>query len=263
MLLKPPALLAAIAVSLAVPAAAAEVKVTPAIAAAVAGPARTDADKARDRYRHPAETLSFFEVKPGQSVVELYPGGGWFTRIIAPLEKTGQYTAVVGNEKSKGATEKMLADLGDKVGATKVVVFDGQKGSEFAPAGTVDRVLTFRNIHNLVEGGQAEAFFAAAYKALKRGGQLGIEEHRLPESAPAERETKSGYMKISTVYRLATAAGFTLVGSSEINANPKDTADWPQGVWTLPPVLELGDKDREKYLAIGESDRMTLRFEKK
>jgi predicted methyltransferase len=139
-----------------------------------------------------------------------------------------------------------------------------------AKPGSVDRVLTFRNVHNLLmpedggtkDGAVAEAFFKAAYKALKPGGMLGVVDHRLPESASSAREQTSGYVKRSTVIRLATAAGFKLAGESEVNANPKDTADWPDGVWTLPPSLSQKDKDRAKYLAIGESDRMTLRFVK-
>ena len=135
--------------------------------------------------------------------------------------------------------------------------------------GVADVVLTFRNVHNCRMGGgrsdrqdySAEAF-QQMYAMLKPGGTLGIEDHRLPESADAERERSSGYMKVSTVRRLAEQAGFRFVGSSEVNANPKDTKDWPRGVWTLPPALRLGEQDRDKYLAIGESDRMTLRFVK-
>jgi predicted methyltransferase len=242
----------------------------PAIVAAVASPARPAADTARDRYRHPAETLDFFRVAPGQTVIEYSPGGGWYTRILMPLlADNGRYVAAVGNTPRAidGAT-KLVAGLPGAARAT-VSPFD-PAAATMAPAASADRVLTFRNVHNLLmagEGGDqgdkvAAAFFQAAFKALKPGGVLGVVDHRLPEGASAERERKSGYVKRSTVIRLATAAGFKLDGESEINANPKDTADWPDGVWTLPPTLQLKDVDRAKYLAIGESDRMTLRFVK-
>ena len=241
-----------------------------AIRAAVANPARLDAEKPRDVYRHPAETLDFFGVAPGQTVIEYSPGGGWYSRILVPLlAGNGHYGAAVpNNQRSRDGATKMLAAIPGGAGAP-VTVFDPATAT-LGPAGTADRVLTFRNVHNLMmqrySGVQdekvASAFFVAAFKALKPGGMLGVEDHRLPESASAEREKSSGYVKRSTVVRLATAAGFKLAGESEINANRKDTADWPKGVWTLPPSLDLGDQDRAKYVAIGESDRMTLRFVK-
>ena len=241
-----------------------------AIRAAVANPARLPAELPRDRYRHPAETLAFFKVAPGQTLVEYSPAAGWYTRILVPLlAGNGHYVAAVGNNaKSQANAAKMLASIPGGSGAP-VTSFD-PAAATIAPAGTADRVLTFRNVHNLlmqsdtgVAGdGVARAFFAAAFKALKPGGILGVEDHRLPENASAEREKNSGYVKRSTVVRLATAAGFKLDGESEVNANPKDSADWPKGVWTLPPSLDLGEQDRAKYVAIGESDRMTLRFVK-
>jgi len=241
-----------------------------AIKAAVANPARRDADRPRDQYRHPAETLSFFRVAPRQTLIEYSPGGGWYTRILMPLLAVkGHYVAVVGNSAKEIDSAKKLAASLPGGAAAEVSAFDPRAATMFAP-GSADRVLTFRNVHNLLmaeDGGDkngkvASAFFQAAYKALKPGGILGVVDHRLPEGAAAERENSSGYVKRSTVIRLATAAGFRLDGESEINANPKDTTDWPKGVWTLPPSLELGDQDRAKYLAIGESDRMTLRFVK-
>lgn len=241
---------------------------SPAISAAVANPARLETEKARDRYRHPAETLSFFGVAPDQTVIEYSPGGGWYTRILMPLlAKSGHYVAVVGKDpRAEDSAKKLVASLPGAARAT-VSMFDPAAATMASPA-SADRVLTFRNVHNLLmpeDGGAKDdsvaiAFFRAAYKALKPGGVLGVVDHRLPESAPAERERTSGYVKRSTVVRLATAAGFKLAGESEINANPRDTADWPAGVWTLPPTLQLKDQDRAKYLAIGESDRMTLRF---
>lgn len=241
-----------------------------AIRAAVANPARLESEKPRDRYRHPAETLSFFGIRPDQTVIEYSPGGGWYTRILMPLlAPSGHYVAVVStNLQSQDSARKLVATL---PGAAKASVssFDPATATLARP-GSADVVLTFRNIHNLLmpedggarDGSVARAFFRAAYKALKPGGTLGIVDHRLPEKADVTREQTSGYVKRSTVVRLAAEAGFRLAGESEINANPKDTADWLNGVWTLPPTLSQKDQDRAKYLAIGESDRMTLRFVK-
>ncbi|QIK95585.1 class I SAM-dependent methyltransferase [Sphingomonas sp. HDW15A] len=242
-----------------------------ALKAAVAAPTRTESNRARDRYRHPAETLAFFGIKPSDTVVEIWPGGGWYTEVLAPYLAAGGgtlYTAAP--DWGRSGIDKLKQANPATYGALKVAdfpVFDG-KAAE-VPAGTADAVLTFRNVHNWRMGYRrdnkqdysAEAF-RQIYAMLKPGGVLGIEDHRLPESADAERERTSGYIKVSTVRRLAEAAGFKFAGSSEINANPKDTADWPDGVWTLPPSLRLKDQDREKYLAIGESDRMTLKFVK-
>jgi len=262
-----PASFAALAVSILI-AAPGDAAPSAAIHAAVANPARLDSEKPRDRYRHPAETLDFFGVAPNQTVIEYSPGGGWYTRILMPLlAEHGHYIAVVDNNpRAIESTRKLIAPL---PGAAKAEVsgFDATTATMAKPK-SVDRVLTFRNVHNLLmpedggakDGSVAAAFFRAAYKALKPGGMLGIEDHRLPEKADGAREQTSGYVKRSTVIRLATAAGFRLAGESEINANPKDTADWPNGVWTLPPTLSQKDQDRARYLAIGESDRMTLRF---
>jgi len=241
-----------------------------AIEAAVANPARLDSERPRDTYRHPAQTLRFFGVEPNQTVIEYSPGGGWYTRILMPLLAAhGHYIAVVDNTpRAIEAARKLVAPLpgGAKAGVNG---FDVATATMAKP-NSVDRVLTFRNVHNLLmpedggakDGSVARAFFRAAFKALKPGGVLGVVDHRLPETADAARERTSGYVKRSTVIRLATDAGFKLAGESEINANPKDTADWPNGVWTLPPTLSQKDQDRAKYLAIGESDRMTLRFVK-
>ena len=235
------------------------------IAAAVASPARTPANVQRDRYRHPAETLAFFGVKPAQTVVEFIPGGGWYTEILAPLVKgRGRYVALVPVSQA----EKLRATLAGKAaqyGPAQVQTLDFKTGASTMPAGTADVVLTFRNVHNLLmqdDPQVAGRAFAAFYAALKPGGVLGVVDHRLPEGMDTAREKSSGYIKRSTVVRLAEAAGFRLAGESPVNANPKDTHDHPEGVWTLPPTYRLKDVDRAKYAAIGESDRFTLKFVK-
>jgi len=238
-----------------------------ALAAAVANPARSAANRARDQYRNPAATLAFFGVRPGQTVVEIFPGGGWYSEIVAPyvLNGGGTYYVAAPNERGLAGFKKLVDANQPLYGRARQVTFPvRQAGQTGVPAGTADVVLTFRNVHNWAMGDQpyADLAFQQMYAMLKPGGVLGIEEHRLPESADPAREKSSGYLKVSTVRRLAEEAGFRYAGSSEINANPRDTADWPDGVWTLPPTLRLGDKDRAKYLAIGESDRMTLRFVK-
>ena len=246
-------------------AAAPAAKADPAIVKAIADPARSDADRARDVYRHPAETLAFFDVKAGQTVIEYNPGGGWYTEILAPaLRGSGRYIAMPpGSERGLTSVKALLEKNKERFGPIEVVPSSPTESSTF-PAGTADRVLTFRNVHNLVMQGEAVAAkaFADFHAALKPGGILGVVDHRLPENMDSTLEKKSGYVKKSTVVRLAMAAGFRLAGESEINANPKDTHDWPEGVWTLPPTYGLGDVDRAKYQAIGESDRMTLKFVK-
>ncbi|MFL9841276.1 methyltransferase domain-containing protein [Sphingomonas sp. ST-64] len=234
--------------------------------AAVAAATRTPANVARDTYRHPAETLAFFGVKPNQTVVELWPGGGWYTEILAPYLKKGGgtlYAAAPWPTGLKG-TQALQAKDAAAYGAVKLAAFPAADGEPAVPAGSADVVLTFRNIHNWKMGTSdrsAEAF-KQIFAMLKPGGTLGIVEHRLPESADAAREKTSGYVKVSTVRKLAEEAGFKFVAASEVNANPKDTADWENGVWTLPPSYRLKDVDRAKYEAIGESDRMTLKFRK-
>ena len=243
----------------------------PALAAAVAAPTRTPTNVARDRYRHPAETLAFFGVRPSDTVVELWPGGGWYTEILAPYLASGGGRMILGTLDGQLGGVAKLRDAHPavyaNVSAATFPHFDAP--ATRVPAGSADVVLTFRNVHNWRMGYQRDdkqdysaRAFGEIYAMLKPGGTLGVVDHRLPENASDERERTSGYIKTSTVRRLAEAAGFRLVASSEINANPNDTADWPEGVWTLPPSFALKDKDREKYLAIGESDRMTLKFVK-
>jgi len=242
-----------------------------ALAAAVAAPTRSPANVARDRYRHPKETLAFFGIEADDTVVEIWPGGGWYTEILAPyLAAGGGRLYAASPSWGLNGINKLKAANPGVYGSIQTADFPGfDTAATRVPDGTADVVLTFRNVHNWRMGYRrddkadysAEAF-RQIYAMLKPGGVLGIADHRLPEDADAERERSSGYIKVSTVKRLAEEAGFQLAASSEINANPKDTADWPDGVWTLPPSLGLGDKDREKYLAIGESDRMTLKFVK-
>ena len=242
-----------------------------ALAAAIAAPTRTAANTARDRYRHPYETLSFFGVEPDDTVVEIWPGGGWYTEILAPyLASGGGRLYAVAPDWGMGGVKKLKETNPALYGAILTADFPAfDANAARVPDGTADVVLTFRNVHNWRMGYRrddkqdyAPLAFQQIYRMLKPGGVLGIVDHRLPESADAERERSSGYIKTSTVRALAEAAGFRFVGASEVNANPRDTADWENGVWTLPPSLALKEKDREKYLAIGESDRMTLKFVK-
>ena len=239
-----------------------------ALKAAIAAPTRTPTNLARDRYRHPEETLSFFGVRPSDTVVEIWPGGGWYTEILAPyiLSGGGTYFAAANGNGLNGARTRMTQNPA-VYGSIRLASFPaGMNGATEAkvPDGTADVVLTFRNVHNWMMGETpfAEEAFRQMFAMLRPGGTLGVVDHRLPEAADSARERSSGYLKVSTVRRLAEAAGFRLVAESEINANPRDTTDHPSGVWTLPPALRLGDQDRERYVAIGESDRMTLRFVK-
>jgi predicted methyltransferase len=272
--LRQPIVLACLIATLSVPLAQAVARDRPAgastakaaIAAAVADPRRTPANRQRDRYRHPAETLAFFGVTPAMTVVEIWPGGGWYAEILAPLLRgRGRYIAAAqASGRGRDATEKLFASDPARFDKAVVTSFDPKVPSQIAPPGSADLVLTFRNVHNFLMAGDAAAAqaFADFHKALKPGGVLGVVDHRLPENRSADAERESGYLKRSTIIRLASAAGFRLVGESAVNANPKDSADWPKGVWTLPPVLSQGEQDRAKYLAIGESDRMTLKFVK-
>ncbi|MET0239191.1 MAG: methyltransferase [Sphingobium sp.] len=248
------------AVALAVPLAAKTVAVPAPIKTAVAAPTRTPANVARDPYRHPAETLAFFGVTPGQTVVEYSPGGGWYTEILAPLtrDKGLLYAGQAAGRGYDALAAKIAADTAT-YGKVKLVAWPAEG---LIPDGSADTLLTFRNIHNMVMNGSADANFKRFFAILKPGGVLGIVDHRLPEARDTAAEKTSGYLKVSTVRALAEKAGFVLEASSEVNANPKDTADWPGGVWTLPPTYAKGDVDRAKYQAIGESDRMTLRFRK-
>jgi len=243
------------------------VKVDRALSKAVAGEHRSAKNKARDQYRHPVETLTFFGFKPNMTVVEITPGGGWYTDILASALKGsgklyGAHYPDAGADdyysKSRKNLEKKLAS---NVVFNEVVLTDfiAPKQSELAPEGTADLVLTFRNLHNWKDAGVKQVF-KDAYRALKPGGVLGIVEHRLPAGVAPEKA--AGYVSETETIIQAKAAGFRFVAASEVNANSKDLAIHPKGVWTLLPNLALKEKDRAKYLAIGESDRMTLKFVK-
>ncbi|MGH8441679.1 MAG: class I SAM-dependent methyltransferase [Nevskiaceae bacterium] len=239
----------------------------------LAGDHRTPAYVERDKYRHPKETLEFFGVRSDQTVVEVWPGRGWYTEILAPyLRDAGKYYAAgfaISSEAPKYMGD-IARDFATKAAQrpdlySAVVVSElGKPDRWFAcPPGTADLVLTFRNVHNWVAGDFEDKMFRAFHTALKPGGVLGVVEHRAKPGTSREVMKESGYVTEAYVIELAEKAGFKLVGKSEINANPMDTTDHPEGVWTLPPVLRLKEVDRDKYLAIGESDRMTLRFVKR
>jgi predicted methyltransferase len=243
------------------------------LAAAIASPARTPKFVTRDVYRHPLETLRFFGLRPGQTVVEIWPGRGWYMEILAPyLHDGGKYYAAIEAPDVAGAPKeakenadflrKRIADDQARFGKVIVTELHPPQLTEVCPPGTADVVLTFRNVHNWMDAGVEQAQFDAFFKALKPGGVLGVVEHRAKPGASREEMSKSGYVDEAYVKKLAATAGFHFDAESPINDNPKDTKDYPEGVWTLPPTLALGDKDRAKYLAIGESDRMTLRFVK-
>ena len=238
--------------------------------AAIAGSHRSSANTARDAARHPYETLSFFGIKPNMTVVELTPGGGWYTDILAPyLRDNGKLIAAT---KAYDPAKPPVPAFRKKLDANPAVfgkvvagVFEPPSTYNFAPPGSVDMVVTFRNLHNWIDqGGDAalKSVFKAAYTSLKPGGVLGIEEHRLPEAMPQDAKASTGYVHESYVIRMAESVGFKLAGKSDVNANPKDKADHKGGVWALPPTLANRDQDRDKYQAIGESDRMTLKFVK-
>jgi len=246
--------------------------------AVLSGPARTDKERARDAARHPAETLSFFGVRPDAHVVELWPGGGWYTAILGPYLRERGLLAVTyfdakGDPNSAAAKEnaELLQDsvaLLARLAATPAA-FDKVAHQAISPPnvvlgpdGSADFVLTFRNIHNWIQAGYAAQVFQAAAHVLKSGGVLGVEEHRASRELTLAEMNDSGYVSEAYVIKLAEAAGLKLEARAEINANPRDTKDHPNGVWSLPPTYAGKDVDRDKFAAIGESDRMTLRFRK-
>jgi predicted methyltransferase len=245
----------------------------PTLDEAIAGEHRTPAFRERDKYRHPKETLEFFGLRPDQTVVEIWPSGGWYTEILAPyLRLRGKYYAagfVVSDENAPQYRRDIGAEFRQKLDAhpdryDRVIVTELGRPDrwEACPPGAADLVLTFRNVHNWMNADYEREMFQAFYAALKPGGVLGVVEHRAKPGTRRKKMQKSGYVTEAHVIKVAEQAGFKLAARSEINANPKDTKNHPEGVWTLPPTLRLKDKDRAKYLAIGESDRMTLKFVK-
>ncbi len=236
----------------------------------LAGDQRPAEERTRDGYRHPKETLLFFGIRPEMKVLEVWPEPGWYTAVIAPLlrDKGKYYAAViVADPTSKYITHRLeeyqarLAARPDVYDRVAVVSFPAD-GGDAVPPGTMDMVVTFRNIHNWMARDQAPQAFATMYRALKPGGVLGVVEHRGNPAVPQDPKAKSGYVNEEYAIRMIEAQGFRLVAKSEVNDNPRDTKDYEQGVWTLPPTYRLGAKDHDKYAAIGESDRFTLRFVK-
>ncbi len=245
-----------------------ETSVRTQLEAAIAADHRTPRYAKRDKYRRPLETLLYFGIRPDMTVVEIWPGGGWYTEILAPfLKANGKFYAAHRNRDTENKRllkfiaryDAKLAKRPDLYANVSVTQLSRKKG-DVAPPGSADMVLTFRNVHNWMKHGFDAHVFAAMYTALKPGGILGVVEHRAdPEEFP-DPQALSGYVHEEQVLQMAEDAGFKLIGKSELNANPKDTRNHPKGVWTLPPSFRLKDKDREKYQAIGESDRMTLKF---
>jgi predicted methyltransferase len=239
---------------------------------AVASPKRSPENRARDAYRHPQQTLAFFGIEPGMRVLELWPGGAWYTEILAELlSPDGRLT--ITNFDPNGPPDapptRMARALKDKLaadparfGAVEVIEVAPPERLSLGEADSYDLVLTFRNNHGWVNGGYHDAMYREIFRVLKPGGVLGVVQHRAQEGVDPIASAKTGYLPESFVIEAARRSGFELAGRSEVNANPRDTRDHPEGVWTLPPTYRLGEKDREKYAAIGESDRMTLRFVK-
>lgn len=239
----------------------------------IAGAHRADANSARDEFRRPLQTLQFLGLKPDMHVVEVSPGAGWWTEILAPyLKAKGRYTATLFDEslpnapayfaRVNGQMRAKLASDAELYGDVQTVTYGNPATDTLGEPGSADVVLTFRNIHGWINGGTVDGHFKRFYEVLKPGGVLGIEQHRAAADADPVESAKKGYVPQAKVIELATSAGFVLEETSELNANPKDTRDHPDGVWSLPPTLAQGESDREKYLAIGESDRMLLRFRK-
>jgi predicted methyltransferase len=242
-------------------------------AAASTGDHRSAENIARNQYRHPVETLEFFGIGDGMSVLEIWPGGAWYTEILAPaLNGYGSFSLAEWDPNVPGQPNyrydlpkqtRATIDASPEVyGDVGVVYYSPPESASLGEEGSYDAVLTFRAIHGLVNNGQAQDVFNEFARVLKPGGVLGVVQHRAADGTDPAVTARSGYVSQEYVTQLASNAGLVLEAASEVNANPADTRDYPGGVWTLPPGLREGDKDREKYLAIGESDRMTLRFRK-
>ena len=239
-----------------------------ALKAAIAGSHRSTANVARDSARHPYETLTFFGIAPTMTVVELTPEGGWYTEILAPYLRDKGVLIGAGEavkpEKRYGTMFMKKLNSNPVFDKVRLGVFDPPTEYAIAPANSADMVLTFRNVHNWVELGdeQLQVMLKSIYTVLKPGGVFGVVDHRLPASMTQDAKASSGYVHEAYVIKLVERAGFKLAARSEVNANPKDKANHKRGVWSLPPTLADKDGDRAAYLAIGESDRMTLKFVK-
>lgn len=234
---------------------------------AVASPYRTPEFKERDMYRHPEDTLTFFGVKPSMKVLEITPGTGWYTEILAPfLNERGEYIMATQPAGSPVPQSGHIAEWSKKypdiAKNMKSTTFDlNNPNLELGEEGSLDMVLTFRNVHNWMAKDNEDVAFKAFFKVLRKGGILGVVEHRAPNDR-TDPKASTGYVRESDMIKMAKKAGFKYLGKSEVNSNPKDTKDYEKGVWTLPPTFALKQTDREKYQAIGESDRMTLKFSK-
>lgn len=239
---------------------------------AIASPHRSAENRARDAHRHPEETLLFFGLRPTMRVLELWPGTGWYTEIVAPFLAAEGALAVTNfdpdgppdrptTELARELARKLASDPA-RYGAVRVIEVAPPDRIELGDAAAYDLVLTFRNNHGWINGGYHDRVYEQAFRVLKPGGVLGVVQHRALEGVDPIASAKTGYVPEAAVITAAERAGFELAARSEINANPRDTKDHPEGVWTLPPTYRMGDRDRAKYAAIGESDRMTLRFVK-
>ncbi len=235
----------------------------------IAGEQRQTEDKSRDKYRHPLQTLDFFDVRENMTVVEIWPGSGWYSEILAPFlkEQGVLYLAHFSPDSKVPYFQKSARLFKAKIkadpltyGAAHVTVLEPPEALQIAPKGTVDRVLTFRNIHNWMKSGQLPTVLATFFEVLKPGGVLGVVEHRETPGHILDSQAVTGYVSENYLRTMAEAAGFKFLARSDINANPKDNHKHPAGVWTLPPRLKLHEQDRAKYLSIGESDRMTMTF---
>lgn len=262
-----------VATVLALPSFAMDSELASRLEAAMQGEHRSDKNKARNKYRNPVETLTFFGLKPTMTVLEIAPGGGWYTEVLAPaMRDTGVYVAgsydveVEGQPKYRYKQHQALltqiTDQPELYGQIKVANYSPPKSRKLWEENSVDMVLTFRSSHGWLRDGIIDDVYSDFFKVVKPGGTLGVVQHRAPDDGDAVAWAKKGYVPESRVIQAAEKAGFVLDGKSDINANPKDLKDHEEGVWRLPPTLGLGDEDRDKYLAIGESDRMTLRFVK-